>query len=91
MAEDELLKSKNILPPDDENASRQVGPALLKLAGQLQPQVRPNLLRWVSSLICLFHLARIHLVCEQQFHQSTLTAHASYVPPPTQKHIFPEQ
>jgi hypothetical protein len=39
MADDELLKSKNILPPDDENASRQVGPALLKLAGQLTPQV----------------------------------------------------
>lgn len=43
MADDELLKSKNILPPDDENASRQIGPALLKLAGQLTPQVRISL------------------------------------------------
>ncbi|KAB5595766.1 MRNA export factor mex67 [Ceratobasidium theobromae] len=38
MADDELLKSRDILPPDDENASRQIGPALLKLAGQLTPQ-----------------------------------------------------
>ncbi|KAG9096030.1 nuclear mRNA export, poly(A)+RNA binding protein [Ceratobasidium sp. UAMH 11750] len=37
MAEDETLKEKNILPPDDENASRQIGPAIIKLAGQLSP------------------------------------------------------
>ncbi|QRV74948.1 mRNA export factor mex67 [Ceratobasidium sp. AG-Ba] len=38
MAEDEILREKNLLPPDDENASRQIGPAIIKLAGQLNPQ-----------------------------------------------------
>ncbi|CAE6480696.1 unnamed protein product [Rhizoctonia solani] len=57
MAEDELLKSKNILPPDDENASRQVGPALLKLAGQLQPQ--PESISFANNSFTNLHSLRM--------------------------------
>ncbi|CAE6462120.1 unnamed protein product [Rhizoctonia solani] len=57
MAEDELLKSKNILPPDDENASRQVGPALLKLAGQLQPQ--PESISFANNSFTNLHPLRM--------------------------------
>ncbi|CAE6470841.1 unnamed protein product, partial [Rhizoctonia solani] len=57
MAEDELLKSKNILPPDDENASRQIGPALLKLAGQLQPQ--PESISFANNSFTNLHPLRM--------------------------------
>ena len=88
MAEDELLKSKNILPPDDENASRQIGPALLKLAGQLQPQVGP--IRCVGYVTDSFDLARIHFVCKQQLHQSASFAHVTHILTPTQEYILPK-
>ncbi|KDN50615.1 hypothetical protein RSAG8_01113, partial [Rhizoctonia solani AG-8 WAC10335] len=57
MSEDELLKSKNILPPDDENASRQIGPALLKLAGQLQPQ--PESISFANNNFSNLHSLRM--------------------------------
>ncbi|CAE6456485.1 unnamed protein product [Rhizoctonia solani] len=57
MADDELLKSKNILPPDDENASRQIGPALLKLAGQLQPQ--PESISFAHNSFTNLHTLRM--------------------------------
>ncbi|KAG8683361.1 nuclear mRNA export, poly(A)+RNA binding protein, partial [Ceratobasidium sp. 395] len=49
MAEDEALVQKNILPPDDENASRQIGPAILKLAGQLNPQAQPESISFANN------------------------------------------
>jgi hypothetical protein len=90
MAEDELLKSKNILPPDDENASRQIGPALIKLAGQLTPQVGIYLF-FITSVLFISIPARIYIFCQQQLLDTAKPKRSSQVPTSTQKHLVPKQ